>query len=79
MLLAPTRRNTMRNENVIPSVFKALNENQLALAAGIEELTKWVGDRGSVGTVMNVQGALETLAHNQAFIDMSIALMMAQD
>ncbi|MFC6298082.1 hypothetical protein GNF76_26265 [Pseudomonas sp. CCM 7893] len=69
----------MRHEDVIPPVLKALNENQLALVAAIEELTKWVGDRGSVDTVRNVHGALEMLAYNQASIDMSIALMMRQD
>ncbi|MFC6299571.1 hypothetical protein GNF76_22880 [Pseudomonas sp. CCM 7893] len=69
----------MRHEDVIPPLLKALNENQLALAAAIEELAKWVGDRGSVDTVKNVYGALETLTHNQAFIDLSIALMMEPD
>lgn len=69
----------MRHEDVIPPLLKALNENQLALAAAIEELAKWVGDRGSVDAVKNVHGALETLTYNQAFIDMSVALMMEQD
>ncbi|MCK3864848.1 hypothetical protein [Pseudomonas sp. B329] len=69
----------MRHEDAIPPLLKALNENQLALAAAIEELAKWVGDRGSVDAVKNVYGALETLAHNQAFIEMSVALMMGQD
>ncbi|CRM56772.1 hypothetical protein [Pseudomonas sp. 25 R 14] len=62
-----------------PPLLKALNENHLALAAAVKELTKWVGDRGAVETVRNAHGALETLTHNQAFIDLSIALISEQN
>lgn len=58
----------MPYKNNISLLFKALHENQMALAAAIEELAKLVGDRGSNDTVRNVYGALETLTYNQELI-----------
>lgn len=47
--------------------------NQLALGAAVEELSKWVEQRGSADIANNVRGALETLDENLVFIRRGIA------
>lgn len=55
----------MTEKNVLPAVLDKLYENQVALAAAIEELALWVEIRGEDGAVAdNIRGALETLERN---------------
>jgi hypothetical protein len=63
----------MTDTKLIASLFDRLNQNQLALGAAVEELSKWVEQRGSVEIANNVRGALETLDENLLFIRQGIA------
>ncbi|MNE56156.1 hypothetical protein D3C76_895590 [compost metagenome] len=59
-------------DNVLPSVLRALNDNQIAIAAAVEELAKWVEDRGSVRIGRHVRDCLDHLDRNQKSIDEGI-------
>ncbi|GLH47067.1 hypothetical protein [Pseudomonas lactis] len=63
----------MTDTKLIASLFDRLNQNQLALGAAVEELSKWVEQRGSADIANNVRGALETLDENLVFIRQGIA------
>ncbi|MBT1270539.1 MULTISPECIES: hypothetical protein [unclassified Pseudomonas] len=63
----------MTDIKLIASLFDRLNQNQLALGAAVEELSKWVEQRGSAEIANNVRGALETLDENLVFIRQGIA------
>jgi hypothetical protein len=41
-----------------------LNQNQIAIAAGLEEVAKWISERGSVTVHENIHGALAALDIN---------------
>lgn len=58
-------------------VLERLHHNQDALRAAIEELSKWIGDRGALDVVGNVKGALATLDDNTDAIRESIAELVA--
>lgn len=34
-------------DNVLPDILRALNDNQVAVAAAVKELAKWIEARGS--------------------------------
>lgn len=58
----------------LPTVLDKLYENQLALAAAVEELALWIEVRGEdEDTAMNVRSALDTLERNAEVINRSIA------
>ncbi|QJI35600.1 hypothetical protein [Pseudomonas sp. ADAK13] len=63
----------MTDTKLIASLFDRINQNQLALGAAVEELSKWVEQRGSAEIANNVRGALETLDENLVFIRQGIA------
>ena len=63
----------MTETKLIASLFDRLNQNQLALGAAVEELSNWVGQRGSADIANNVRGALETPDENLVFIRQGIA------
>lgn len=65
----------MQDNDLLPGLFKALSQNQIAIAAAIEELTYWVEQRGSVETAISVREALKTLDNNLEFITLSISLI----
>ena len=67
----------MPNSDLIPSLLSKLYENQLALEASISELSNWVEQRGSTEVAENVRGALDTLDHNQDFIKITLAILLA--
>ena len=67
------------NSDLLPSLLYKLNENQLALEAAIMELTLWVEQRGLADVAGNVRGALEAIDHNEEFIKMELAMMMAPE
>ncbi|MBT0623515.1 MULTISPECIES: hypothetical protein [Pseudomonas] len=69
----------MPNSDLIPSLLSKLYENQLALEASISELSNWVEQRGSTEVAENVRGALDTLDHNQDFIKITLAVLLAPD
>jgi hypothetical protein len=55
----------MTDKQIMPAVLDKLYENQVALAAAIEELALWVEVRGEDAAVAdNIRGALETLDRN---------------
>lgn len=69
----------MPNSDLLPSLLSKLYENQLALEASIMEISNWVEQRGSAEVAENVRGALYTLDHNQDFIKMTLAVLLAPD
>lgn len=55
----------MTEKLLVPAVLDKIYENQVALAAAIEELALWVEVRGEDAPVAdNIRGALETLDRN---------------
>lgn len=69
----------MPNSDLLPSLLHKLNENQLALEAAIPERSYWVDQRGSVEPADNVQGTLNTIDRNEAFIKQPLAMLMAPE
>lgn len=61
--------------DVLPEVLRALNANQLAIAAAIEELAKAIAKSGAVELVGHVRGCLSHLDSNQEVIDDGIAAL----
>ncbi|QKZ07778.1 hypothetical protein HWQ56_23440 [Pseudomonas eucalypticola] len=56
-----------------PVLLEKLYENQLAIAAAVEELTLWVEVRWEAEDIAeNVRSALETLDRNADFINRTI-------
>ena len=68
----------MDDVSLLASLLKRMNENQLALAAAIEELSNWVEQRGSLEVAQNIRGALDTLDENSAFITLALASLAAE-
>jgi hypothetical protein len=55
----------MTERHIVPAVLDKIYENQVAIAAAIEELALWVEVRGDDAPVAdNIRGALETLDRN---------------
>jgi len=54
----------MKELRTVAKVLERLSHNQDALRASVEELAKWVGERGSDTLVGNVNGALATMDDN---------------
>lgn len=61
------------NNTLIAGLLNALNQNQIALGAAVEELSNCVEQRGSSDVAENVRGALSTLDENLDFIRQGIA------
>ncbi|NBA96599.1 hypothetical protein [Pseudomonas sp. R5(2019)] len=66
----------MPTNELIPSLLFKLNENQLAIAAAVEELSLWVEQRGSVDVAQNVREALTKIDGNLEHITRGIAELM---
>jgi hypothetical protein len=69
----------MPNSDLLPSLLFKINQNQLALEAAITELTLWVEQRGSGDVAENARGALEAINRNEEFINLTLAVLMAQE
>jgi len=69
----------MSNADLLPSLLFKINQNQLALEAAIMELTLWVEQRGSAEVAGNIRGALDTISKNEAFINMTLAVLMTPE
>ncbi|MHC5198089.1 hypothetical protein ACYSUW_30520 [Pseudomonas frederiksbergensis] len=65
---------TTQNET-IADVLELIALNQIALRAGIEELAKWVLERGSKDIHTNVLTALQTLDTNAEGIESAIRML----
>ncbi|MCY1450063.1 hypothetical protein D9M71_668440 [compost metagenome] len=66
----------MPTNDIIPSLLYRFNENQLAIAAAIEELALWLDEHGSPVVANNIRGALMTLDDNLEHITRGIADLM---
>ncbi|QVW21912.1 hypothetical protein KJF94_18710 [Pseudomonas hormoni] len=66
----------MPTNDLIPSLLYRLNENQIAIAAAVEELALCVDKLGHATVADNVRGALATLDLNLAHITRGIADLM---
>jgi hypothetical protein len=53
----------------IADALEALTINQTALRAGLEEVSTWIRQRGSINVHDNVMSALQTMALNTHSID----------
>jgi hypothetical protein len=69
----------MSNADLLPSLLFKINQNQLALEAANMELTLWVEQRGSAEVAGNVPDALDTISKNEAFINMTLAVLMTPE
>ena len=67
----------MKELRTAAAVLERLHHNQDALRAAVEELTKWIEDRGAVDVVGNVKGSLTTLDDNADAIREGIAELVA--
>ncbi|WP_194787541.1 hypothetical protein [Pseudomonas sp. UFMG81] len=67
----------MKELRTAAAVLERLSHNQDALRAAVEELAKWVGDRGASTVVENVNGALTTLDDNIDTVRQGIAELVA--
>jgi hypothetical protein len=61
------------NNTLVAGLLNALDQNQIALGAAVEELSNWVEQRGSADVAENVRGALATLDENLDYIRQGIA------
>ncbi|MEA1031062.1 hypothetical protein T3A99_21070 [Pseudomonas sp. N-137] len=68
----------MEDLKLLASLLTRINENQIALGAAVEELSKWVGERGSTDVSESVMGALATLDNNAGFINMALISLSAE-
>jgi hypothetical protein len=62
----------MTTTHVLPDILRTLNENQLAIAAAVEELSKWVAERGSDNVAGHVRDCLAHLDKNADFLATAI-------
>lgn len=67
----------MKELRTAAEVLERLSYNQDALRAAVEELAKWVGDRGASNVVGNVSSALATLDDNIDAVRQGIAELVA--
>jgi len=69
----------MQERHSLPAMLDKLYENQLALAAAVEELALWIEVRADDADVAaNVRSALETLDRNADFINSTIAQLRTE-
>jgi hypothetical protein len=62
-------------DTTIADALELITLNQIALRAGIEELAKWVLERGSKDVHTNVLTALQVLDLNAEGIDRAIVVL----
>lgn len=67
----------MNNLTLIANMLIIQNQNQLALAAAVEELSNWIEQRGSVEVADNVRSTLVMLDKNLASFSMGITKLIA--
>lgn len=62
----------MTAPHVLPDILRVLNENQLAIAAAVEELSKWADERGANNVTKHVRDCLSHLDKNADFLATAI-------
>lgn len=60
------------SHHILPDILRTLNENQLAIAAAVEELSKWAAERGSHAVAGHIQDCLSHLDKNADFLATAI-------
>nr|WP_281459526.1 hypothetical protein [Pseudomonas sp. P13] len=68
----------MKDVSLLVSLLTRINDNKLALAAGVEELVVWVERRASTDVASNVRVALETLELNDGFITLALVALKVE-
>lgn len=69
----------MQDRHSLATLLDKLYENQLAMAAAVEELALWIEVRADDADVAgNVRSALDTLDRNAGFINGTIAQLRAE-
>ncbi|MDB5996856.1 MAG: hypothetical protein JWP42_3992 [Pseudomonas sp.] len=65
----------MRNEDMLPSLLKAFNDNQIALAGAIDEIADWAEDAGHLALAANVRRAIRPIDDNLKMVILSLSLL----
>lgn len=63
----------------LADVLTRLSQNQLAIAAGLEEVAKWIAERGSVDVQGHVLEVLTTLDVNAEAIEAGIGALVSSN
>jgi len=67
----------MHTNELIPSLIYKLNENQLAIAEAVEELSKWIEQiHGPAEGSIKIRNALTKLDDNLEFITRGVAKLL---
>ncbi|MGH8411483.1 hypothetical protein PS726_04710 [Pseudomonas fluorescens] len=67
----------MRTNDLIPSLIFKLNENQLAIAEAVEELSNWIEQiHGPADGSIKIRNSLTKLDDNLEFITRGVAELM---
>lgn len=69
----------MADDYSLSNLLNRMYLNQLALEAGLMELTLHLENSGATVTGRNVRGALETIGENAGYIKQGIARLKAQE
>jgi deoxyxylulose-5-phosphate synthase len=67
----------MPNQNALSNALELLNDNQVAIAAAVEELALWVRQRRSENVANNVCSALDALDRNAKSLKTAIESLKA--
>jgi hypothetical protein len=70
---------TMASEYSLTDVLERLYQNQLALEAGVMELTLWAEQQNALEVGENVRGALHTIGENAGHIKQGLARLKGAD
>ncbi|WP_455923253.1 hypothetical protein [Pseudomonas putida] len=65
----------MIDETLLADLLRRQHQNQLALAAAVEEIALWLETNGGSVTASNARDALKTLDDTQAHISQALARM----
>jgi hypothetical protein len=65
----------LSDSDLIHPLLCAINENQAALDAALQELSNWIERQGGVEATRNARAALEAIDRNNAFIKISLAML----
>lgn len=65
----------MRNLEMLPSLLKAFNDNQIALAAAIDEIADWAEDSGNLHLAAKVRTALKPIDDNLKQVLLTLVLL----
>jgi len=65
----------MRNLDMLPGLLKAFNDNQIALAAAIDEIADWAEDSGNLRLAAKVRAALRPIDDNLKTVLLTLVLL----